>query len=174
MLKLDPEHSSRKKSIFRTVSFFKSSSLLLFLLFPFFLWFQWTLLSSAKVKIFFKKMHWQCHEKTSSYAPLPSFLVQRSKLSMQCNFSDHIVAFGSDSEWLSDIFTALLRLHQLSPVCFQMSSLLAFYQPSDNGITGGQAPSSTGLQWHTAKILCTHESKGKLAGINKSTPPSVC
>lgn len=25
---------------------------------------------------------------------------------MQCNFSDHIVAFGSASEWLSDISTA--------------------------------------------------------------------
>ena len=36
------------------------------------------------------------------------FLVQSSKLSMQCNFSDHIVAFGSDSEWLSDISTAAL------------------------------------------------------------------
>lgn len=69
---------------------------------------------------------------------------------MQCNFSDHIVPFGSNSECLSDISTAaLLRLHQLSPVCFLMSSLLTFHQLSDNGVTGGQAPSSNGLQWHS-------------------------
>lgn len=33
---------------------------------------------------------------------------------MHSNLSDHIVAFGSDSEWLSDIFNAkIVRLHQL-------------------------------------------------------------
>lgn len=43
-------------------------------------------------------MQGQSYERSSSYAPPPSFLVQRSKLSMQCNFSDHIVAFGSGTE----------------------------------------------------------------------------
>lgn len=36
-----------------------------------------------------------------------------------------------------------------------MSSLLTFYQLSDNGITGGQAPPSTGLQsyrWYLAEV----------------------
>lgn len=66
------------------------------------------------------------------------------------------------SVWHLHCRSVLLRLHQLSPVCFLMSSLLTFYQLSDNGITAGQAPSSTGRQWRRgslAKICCMHESK---------------
>lgn len=37
----------------------------------------------------------------------------------------------------------------VSPFAFKMPSLLAFYQPSDSGVTAGQAPSSAGLQWCT-------------------------
>lgn len=33
------------------------------------------------------------------------FTSQKSKSSVQCNFADHIVAFGGGSEWLSDIST---------------------------------------------------------------------
>lgn len=129
------ETSSRQKSV-------------IFVPFFFFIWFQSASLSSPNVKIFFKSRYnavGKKNKKKNSSAPLPS-LPQRGKLSMRCNFGDHIVAFGSDSEWLSDIFNRLLRLYQLSPVCFLMSSLLTFYQLSDNGITGGRAPPSTGLQ----------------------------
>ena len=79
----------------------------------------------------------QYHEKSSSDALRPSFS-QRSKLSM---------ILVTILCWLSDIFTARLRLRQMSPVLFLMSPLLAFYQPSDNSITGGQTPSSVGLQY---------------------------
>lgn len=51
-----------------------------------------------------------------------------------------------------------------------MPSLLAFYQPSDSGVTAGQAPSSTGLQWHARhQIVCARAGpKGEPSGINKS------
>lgn len=69
---------------------------------------------SAEVKLFFikhntLKMQWK-RTLLMLYWVFKSlfFLVQSSKLSMQCNFSDHIVAFGRDSEWLSDISTAAL------------------------------------------------------------------
>lgn len=64
--------------------------------------------------------------------------------------------------WHLHCRSALLRLHQLSPACFLMSSLLTFYQLPDNGVTGGQAPSSTGLQWRggsSAKVCCMRVSK---------------
>lgn len=80
-------------------------------------------------------MEAQSNEKITHYAFFQvfasRFVKQKSKLSMQYKFSDHIVSFGSDSEWLPDISTvALRRLRQLSPVSFIMSSLLTFYQLS--------------------------------------------
>lgn len=58
----------------------------------------------------------------------------------------------------------------VSPFAFKMPSLLAFYQPSDSGVTGGQAPSSAGLQWHARhQILWARAGpKGEPSGINKS------
>lgn len=78
--------------------FFKNSKLFLF--FSELYFHDFTEPNDIKVKYIFQK---HGYEKNSSYAPLSLqepffFLVQRSKLSMQCNFSDHIVAFGSDSE----------------------------------------------------------------------------
>lgn len=106
--------------------------------------------------IFQKQMRINCDKNNSSYALLslqePFFLYREAN----CPCSAILVTIlwllaATQNDCLTSpllLCSALLRLHQLSPVCFLMSSLLTFYQPSDNGITGGQTPSSTGLQWH--------------------------
>lgn len=172
-----PNTPSERETVFTELVFFLTAAAYCFY-FPFSVVISLNLLSFSGGKdfIFFfhkkrKKMQWQCNERSSSYAPLPSFLVQRSKLSMQCNFSDHIVAFGSGTEWLSDIFTARLRLHQLSPrllskclLCWHFISRLiaAWLQgrlppaPDYNG-TRGTRSSARGPG-----------PKGEPSGINKS------
>lgn len=55
-----------------------------------------------------------------------------------------------------------------------MSSLLTFHQLSDNGVTGGQAPSSNGLQWHSVLSkdllhVCVKEKQLQRRGSRKST-----
>lgn len=152
MLKRDPKHSFKKSNSVHKALLFNSSGLL-FLLSLFRRDLTELILQLKQRCIFWKKR--EKNAATMQWKEL--FLCSAAFFSCTEKQIVHAVQF----QWPYCGFwqwhrMTVWHLHcsakiapAVSPFAFKMPSLLAFYQPSDSGVTAGQAPSSAGLQWCT-------------------------
>lgn len=170
MLKRDPKHSFRKRNSLHRARFFLTAAAYCFY-FPFSVVISLNLLSFSGGKDFFFFFSQKKKKNAVTMQWKELFLCSTAFFSCTEKQIVHAVQFQWPycGFWQRHRMT-VWHLHcsakiapAVSPFAFKMPSLLAFYQPSDSGVTAGQAPSSAGLQWHARhQILCARaRSKGR-------------